>query len=73
MGSNSSVAVRVCEQRSKFRAGRMSFTVFVCSCHSIQDSLLSSNSSFTGYRGVLNWTIILLVGLQPLLMVSLSY
>ncbi|XP_039892430.1 diacylglycerol O-acyltransferase 1-like [Simochromis diagramma] len=30
-------------------------------CHSIQDSLLSSNSSFTGYRGILNWIIILLV------------
>ncbi|KAM9754274.1 diacylglycerol O-acyltransferase 1-like isoform 1-T5 [Menidia menidia] len=30
-------------------------------CHSVQDSLLSSNSSFTGYRGVLNWIIILLV------------
>uniref|UniRef100_A0A3P8NRE4 diacylglycerol O-acyltransferase n=1 Tax=Astatotilapia calliptera TaxID=8154 RepID=A0A3P8NRE4_ASTCA len=35
--------------------------VFLCSCHSIQDSLLSSNSSFTGYRGILNWIIILLV------------
>lgn len=30
-------------------------------CHSVQDSLLSSNSSFTGYRGILNWVIILLV------------
>ncbi|XP_072242648.1 diacylglycerol O-acyltransferase 1-like [Leuresthes tenuis] len=30
-------------------------------CHSVQDSLLSSNSSFTGYRGILNWIIILLV------------
>ncbi|XP_042352002.1 diacylglycerol O-acyltransferase 1-like [Plectropomus leopardus] len=30
-------------------------------CHRVQDSLLSSNSSFTGYRGVLNWIIILLV------------
>ncbi|XP_047237539.1 diacylglycerol O-acyltransferase 1-like isoform X2 [Girardinichthys multiradiatus] len=30
-------------------------------CHRIQDSLLSSNSNFTGYRGVLNWIIILLV------------
>uniref|UniRef100_A0A667YAA3 diacylglycerol O-acyltransferase n=1 Tax=Myripristis murdjan TaxID=586833 RepID=A0A667YAA3_9TELE len=29
------------------------------SCHRVQDSLLSSNSSFTGYRGVLNWIIIL--------------
>lgn len=31
------------------------------SCHRVQDSLLSSNSSFTGYRGILNWIIILLV------------
>ncbi|XP_071345658.1 diacylglycerol O-acyltransferase 1-like isoform X1 [Trachinotus anak] len=30
-------------------------------CHSVQDSLLSSNSSFTRYRGILNWIIILLV------------
>ncbi|XP_028442086.1 diacylglycerol O-acyltransferase 1 isoform X6 [Perca flavescens] len=30
-------------------------------CHRSQDSLLSSNSSFTGYRGILNWIIILLV------------
>ncbi|XP_061577231.1 diacylglycerol O-acyltransferase 1-like isoform X1 [Cololabis saira] len=30
-------------------------------CHSIQDSLLSSNSNFTGYRGILNWIIIFLV------------
>uniref|UniRef100_A0A1A8CV94 O-acyltransferase n=2 Tax=Nothobranchius kadleci TaxID=1051664 RepID=A0A1A8CV94_NOTKA len=30
-------------------------------CHNIQDSLLSSNSNFTGYRGILNWIIILLV------------
>ncbi|XP_070686692.1 diacylglycerol O-acyltransferase 1-like [Pempheris klunzingeri] len=30
-------------------------------CHRVQDSLLSSNSSFTGYRGILNWIIILLV------------
>lgn len=36
--------------------------VSLCSCHRVQDSLLSSNSSFTGYRGILNWIIILLVG-----------
>ncbi|XP_041652217.1 diacylglycerol O-acyltransferase 1-like [Cheilinus undulatus] len=30
-------------------------------CHRVQDSLLSSNSSFTKYRGILNWIIILLV------------
>ncbi|KAI3371719.1 hypothetical protein L3Q82_024282 [Scortum barcoo] len=30
-------------------------------CHRVQDSLLSSNSSFTRYRGILNWIIILLV------------
>ncbi|XP_047452687.1 diacylglycerol O-acyltransferase 1-like [Mugil cephalus] len=30
-------------------------------CHSVQDSLLSSNSSFTRYRGILNWIIIMLV------------
>uniref|UniRef100_A0A668SAN4 diacylglycerol O-acyltransferase n=1 Tax=Oreochromis aureus TaxID=47969 RepID=A0A668SAN4_OREAU len=40
--------------------------VFLCSCHSIQDSLLSSNSSFTGYRGILNWIIILLVSFSAL-------
>lgn len=32
-----------------------------CSCHSVQDSLLSSDSRFTNYRGILNWIIILLV------------
>ncbi|KAM6946379.1 diacylglycerol O-acyltransferase 1-like [Aplochiton taeniatus] len=30
-------------------------------CHSVQDSLLSSDSRFTAYRGVLNWIIILLI------------
>ncbi|KAM4619188.1 diacylglycerol O-acyltransferase 1-like [Polymixia lowei] len=30
-------------------------------CHRVQDSLLSSNSRFTAYRGILNWIIILLV------------
>ncbi|XP_038561804.1 diacylglycerol O-acyltransferase 1-like isoform X1 [Micropterus salmoides] len=30
-------------------------------CHRVQDSLLSSNSSFTRYRGILNWIIILLI------------
>ncbi|XP_029993204.1 diacylglycerol O-acyltransferase 1-like [Sphaeramia orbicularis] len=29
--------------------------------HQVQDSLLSSNSRFTAYRGILNWIIILLV------------
>uniref|UniRef100_A0A3B4ZY36 O-acyltransferase n=1 Tax=Stegastes partitus TaxID=144197 RepID=A0A3B4ZY36_9TELE len=37
----------------------------VTACHSVQDSLLSSNSSFTGYRGILNWVIILLVSSSP--------
>ncbi|XP_029909249.1 diacylglycerol O-acyltransferase 1-like [Myripristis murdjan] len=36
------------------------YAALLC-CHRVQDSLLSSNSSFTGYRGVLNWIIILLV------------
>lgn len=40
----------------------MTMTEFsLSSCHRVQDSLLSSNSSFTGYRGILNWIIILLV------------
>ncbi|XP_067091229.1 diacylglycerol O-acyltransferase 1-like [Osmerus mordax] len=30
-------------------------------CHSVQDSLLSSSSCFTNYRGILNWIIILLI------------
>ncbi|CAB1323314.1 unnamed protein product [Coregonus sp. 'balchen'] len=30
-------------------------------CHSVQDSLLSSDSRFTNYRGILNWIIILLI------------
>ncbi|KAJ8417485.1 hypothetical protein AAFF_G00287120 [Aldrovandia affinis] len=30
-------------------------------CHRVQDSLLSSASRFTDYRGILNWIIILLV------------
>ncbi|XP_048829656.1 diacylglycerol O-acyltransferase 1-like isoform X1 [Brienomyrus brachyistius] len=30
-------------------------------CHRVQDSLLSSSSRFTDYRGILNWIIILLV------------
>ncbi|XP_018594792.2 diacylglycerol O-acyltransferase 1-like isoform X2 [Scleropages formosus] len=30
-------------------------------CHRVQDSLLSSDSRFTDYRGILNWIIILLV------------
>ncbi|KAJ8248839.1 hypothetical protein GJAV_G00228290 [Gymnothorax javanicus] len=30
-------------------------------CHRVQDSLLSSASCFTDYRGILNWIIILLV------------
>ncbi|XP_031141354.1 diacylglycerol O-acyltransferase 1-like isoform X1 [Sander lucioperca] len=36
------------------------YAALLC-CHRVQDSLLSSNSSFTGYRGILNWIIILLV------------
>uniref|UniRef100_A0A669F1R1 diacylglycerol O-acyltransferase n=1 Tax=Oreochromis niloticus TaxID=8128 RepID=A0A669F1R1_ORENI len=46
--------------------GSTNENVFLCSCHSIQDSLLSSNSSFTGYRGILNWIIILLVSFSAL-------
>uniref|UniRef100_A0A8C6MIX4 diacylglycerol O-acyltransferase n=1 Tax=Nothobranchius furzeri TaxID=105023 RepID=A0A8C6MIX4_NOTFU len=40
--------------------------MLLCSCHNIQDSLLSSNSNFTGYRGILNWIIILLVSFSSL-------
>uniref|UniRef100_A0A673C821 diacylglycerol O-acyltransferase n=1 Tax=Sphaeramia orbicularis TaxID=375764 RepID=A0A673C821_9TELE len=40
--------------------------VCVSSVHQVQDSLLSSNSRFTAYRGILNWIIILLVGVSSL-------
>uniref|UniRef100_A0A9J8C1X6 O-acyltransferase n=1 Tax=Cyprinus carpio carpio TaxID=630221 RepID=A0A9J8C1X6_CYPCA len=31
------------------------------SCHKLQESLLSSNSGYSNYRGVLNWCVVMLV------------
>lgn len=44
-------------------------------CHRLQDSLFSSDSGFSNYRGILNWCVVMLVsqmaagsgGAQPLL------
>uniref|UniRef100_A0A9J7X5R5 O-acyltransferase n=1 Tax=Cyprinus carpio carpio TaxID=630221 RepID=A0A9J7X5R5_CYPCA len=38
-------------------------THFVClfSCHKLQESLLSSNSGYSNYRGILNWCVVMLV------------
>ena len=30
-------------------------------CHRLQDSLFSSDSGFSNYRGVLNWCVVMLV------------
>ncbi|XP_026547304.1 diacylglycerol O-acyltransferase 1-like, partial [Notechis scutatus] len=30
-------------------------------CHKLQDSLLSSASGFSNYRGILNWCVVMLV------------
>ncbi|XP_062935564.1 diacylglycerol O-acyltransferase 1 isoform X1 [Cynocephalus volans] len=31
------------------------------SCHRLQDSLFSSNSGFSNYRGILNWCVVMLI------------
>uniref|UniRef100_A0A7N6B9K2 O-acyltransferase n=1 Tax=Anabas testudineus TaxID=64144 RepID=A0A7N6B9K2_ANATE len=36
-------------------------TVFSCSCHVLQESLLSSASGYSNYRGILNWCVVMLV------------
>uniref|UniRef100_A0A3Q1BWQ5 O-acyltransferase n=1 Tax=Amphiprion ocellaris TaxID=80972 RepID=A0A3Q1BWQ5_AMPOC len=36
-------------------------TVFPCSCHVLQESLLSSASGYSNYRGILNWCVVMLV------------
>uniref|UniRef100_A0A3B5AHT1 O-acyltransferase n=1 Tax=Stegastes partitus TaxID=144197 RepID=A0A3B5AHT1_9TELE len=35
--------------------------VFLCSCHVLQESLLSSASGYSNYRGILNWCVVMLV------------
>lgn len=30
-------------------------------CHRLQDSLFSSDSGFSNYRGILNWCVVMLV------------
>lgn len=35
---------------------------FFCSCHVLQESLLSSASGYSNYRGILNWCVVMLVG-----------
>uniref|UniRef100_A0A3B4BDC6 O-acyltransferase n=1 Tax=Periophthalmus magnuspinnatus TaxID=409849 RepID=A0A3B4BDC6_9GOBI len=35
--------------------------VFCCSCHTLQESLLSSASGYSNYRGILNWCVVMLV------------
>lgn len=32
-----------------------------CSCHILQESLLSSASGYSNYRGILNWCVVMLV------------
>uniref|UniRef100_A0A8D3CZ99 O-acyltransferase n=1 Tax=Scophthalmus maximus TaxID=52904 RepID=A0A8D3CZ99_SCOMX len=35
--------------------------MFSCSCHVLQESLLSSASGYSNYRGILNWCVVMLV------------
>uniref|UniRef100_A0AAX7TVV9 O-acyltransferase n=1 Tax=Astatotilapia calliptera TaxID=8154 RepID=A0AAX7TVV9_ASTCA len=35
--------------------------VFFCRCHNLQESLLSSASGYSNYRGILNWCVVMLV------------
>lgn len=35
--------------------------IYFCSCHKTQESLLSSASGYSNYRGVLNWCVVMLV------------
>uniref|UniRef100_A0A7N8XUZ1 O-acyltransferase n=1 Tax=Mastacembelus armatus TaxID=205130 RepID=A0A7N8XUZ1_9TELE len=35
--------------------------LFSCSCHVLQESLLSSASGYSNYRGILNWCVVMLV------------
>uniref|UniRef100_A0A3B3BY94 O-acyltransferase n=1 Tax=Oryzias melastigma TaxID=30732 RepID=A0A3B3BY94_ORYME len=37
------------------------FCVSSCSCHVLQESLLSSASGYSNYRGILNWCVVMLV------------
>uniref|UniRef100_A0A8C8RIS3 O-acyltransferase n=1 Tax=Pelusios castaneus TaxID=367368 RepID=A0A8C8RIS3_9SAUR len=33
----------------------------LCRCHKVQESLLSSSSGYSNYRGILNWCVVMLV------------
>lgn len=35
--------------------------LLLCSCHVLQESLLSSASGYSNYRGILNWCVVMLV------------
>uniref|UniRef100_A0A8C1AHW6 O-acyltransferase n=1 Tax=Cyprinus carpio carpio TaxID=630221 RepID=A0A8C1AHW6_CYPCA len=39
----------------------LTHSVCLFSCHKLQESLLSSNSGYSNYRGVLNWCVVMLV------------
>uniref|UniRef100_A0A7N6BA57 O-acyltransferase n=1 Tax=Anabas testudineus TaxID=64144 RepID=A0A7N6BA57_ANATE len=36
-------------------------SIYCCSCHKTQESLLSSASGYKNYRGILNWCVVMLV------------
>lgn len=36
-------------------------SLLLCSCHVLQESLLSSTSGYSNYRGILNWCVVMLV------------
>uniref|UniRef100_A0A3P9P7Y9 O-acyltransferase n=1 Tax=Poecilia reticulata TaxID=8081 RepID=A0A3P9P7Y9_POERE len=36
-------------------------SILFCSCHVLQESLLSSASGYSNYRGILNWCVVMLV------------
>uniref|UniRef100_A0A8C9U7A6 O-acyltransferase n=1 Tax=Scleropages formosus TaxID=113540 RepID=A0A8C9U7A6_SCLFO len=35
--------------------------ILFCSCHKLQESLLSSASGYSNYRGILNWCVVMLI------------
>uniref|UniRef100_A0A3B5KLE2 O-acyltransferase n=1 Tax=Takifugu rubripes TaxID=31033 RepID=A0A3B5KLE2_TAKRU len=39
----------------------ISSSLLLCSCHVLQESLLSSASGYSNYRGILNWCVVMLV------------
>uniref|UniRef100_A0A3Q4HFL3 O-acyltransferase n=1 Tax=Neolamprologus brichardi TaxID=32507 RepID=A0A3Q4HFL3_NEOBR len=44
----------------KFNGERVN-CVFFCRCHNLQESLLSSASGYSNYRGILNWCVVMLM------------